>query len=154
LEINKILISILGLNGINSTKSSFLICTEFGDFKVKLVKVIGANGLDITDFYIEVPTKIFILAYLFKMFQIFGCESQFVNRAKLCRSRKFKQARANIYAIPLKVIEEILITFFAITNITGNAESEQQIKLNKATSSTNSTHKVAFSVTGLLNEAV
>jgi len=128
LEINKILISILGLNGINSTKSSFLIRTEFGDFKVKLVKIIGANGLDVTDFHIIVPTKIFILAYLFKMFQIFGCESQFVNRAKMRKSRKFKQAQANIYDIPLKVIEEILITFFAITNITGNAESEQQIK--------------------------
>jgi len=94
----------------------------------------------------------FVSAYLFKMFKIFGFESEFANRKLMYTTRKFKQARANIYEIPLKVIEELLVSFFEVTDITANYGITT--KLNMETVSMQSTHKVFFSVKSLLNEAV
>ena len=155
LEINAILISILDFNGKKSIQSTFLVQTEFGNFKVKLVKLSGDSkieGFDTTDFHLVVPIKMFVTAYLFKMFQMFGLESEFANREKLYKTRSFKLERQNIYEIPLKCIEEILVTFFESTDLTKNYGIT--FKLNKARASVRSPHKAVFSVRSLLNEAV
>jgi len=117
-----------------------------------LVKVIGANGFDVIDFHLVVPVKMFVSAYLLKMFEIFGFEREFANRKALYTTRKFKHARANIYEIPLKVIEELLVSFFEVTDITANYGITS--KLNMKIVSMKSAHKVYFSMKSLLNEAV
>ena len=155
-ELNKILIkiNILDFNGKKFSKTdscTFLVETEFGNFKIKLVKITNSAGL-VLDLHLIVPIKLFVTSYLYKVYDFFGVVCQFDDRTKLYKTRLLKEARKNIYEIPLKRIEEILITFFDTTDIT----SPHQIttKLSKTISSTKSSNKIIFSVSSLLSKQI
>ena len=151
LEINKILVNILDSNGIKSPKQGFIIETEFGNFRIKLVKITNTEGL-VNDLELVLPIKVFVIAYLFKIMQRFGLESEFPNRKTLYKTRMLKEARRNVYAIPLKCIEQILISFFESVDITTNYGTTTN--LNNAIVSVKSSNKVHFSIKSLLNEPV
>ena len=99
-----------------------------------------------------VPIKAFVNAYLFKILHTFGLESEFPNRETLYKTRMLKEARRNVYAIPLKCIEQILISFFEAVDVTTNYGSTK--KLNNEIVSVKSANKIHFSIKSLLNEPV